>query len=392
MMNQMQILNSNELKVVAAGDFHFGNPRLQGEDLYHRLRIYLYPELEHAQLLLLTGDIYNQLVTVSSNANYYVFRFIRDIFAISAQTGMQIRILHGTYSHDRDQVRSLGSLAFEKTRVKVINNIEGEVLTDWLPTPSEPLKILYVPDNLQYKNSDEVVEHIKDVYTCLGWDKADLILGHGAFAHALNCAAEHMPPCTYTIEQFKPLVTDTGIIVMGHIHTPSHRANVYYCGSFDRMSHGEEENKGFYVFTRKDDRWSSRFCVNKESYKFITITPQGNTVDERTADLTAKLHQAFEPEKSGWVRVIYDEPELRGIYQRICAALYPNVYFSGKSSKDTVSSTIELADINLELADDIRPNVNNLGELVYQFLLDANLLSSIPKDKITTTVSDLLKE
>lgn len=119
-MNQMQILNSNELKVVAAGDFHFGNPRLQGEDLYHRLRIYLYPELEHAQLLLLTGDIYNQLVTVSSNANYYVFRFIRDIFAISAQTGMQIRILHGTYSHDRDQVRSLGSLAFEKTRVKVI--------------------------------------------------------------------------------------------------------------------------------------------------------------------------------------------------------------------------------------------------------------------------------
>ena len=80
-MNQMQILNSNELKVVAAGDFHFGNPRLQGEDLYHRLRIYLYPELEHAQLLLLTGDIYIQLVTVSSNANYYVFRFIRDIFA-----------------------------------------------------------------------------------------------------------------------------------------------------------------------------------------------------------------------------------------------------------------------------------------------------------------------
>ena len=391
-MAPMQILNSDELKVVAAGDFHFGNPRLRGDDLYERLRKYLYPELEGAQLLLLTGDIYNQLTTVSSNANYYVMRFIRDIFAISAQTGMQVRILHGTYSHDRDQVRLLEALAYEKTRAKVINNIEGEVLTDWQPTPSTPLRILYLPDNLQYKTSSEVVEHIKDVYTCLGWDKADLILGHGAFAHALNCAEDHLPPCTYTIEQFKPLVTDTGIIVMGHIHTPSHRANVYYCGSFDRMSHGEEENKGFYVFTRKDNRWTSRFCVNQDSYKFITITPQGDTVDQRTTDLANKLHTAFDGIKFGWVRVVYDEPELRGTYQRICASLYPNIIFTGKSSKDTVSSTIELADINLELADDIRPNVNNLGELVYQFLLDTNLIGSTPKDTILTTVNNLLKE
>ena len=391
-MAPMQILNSDELKVVAAGDFHFGNPRLRGDDLYERLRKYLYPELEGAQLLLLTGDIYNQLTTVSSNANYYVMRFIRDIFAISAQTSMQVRILHGTYSHDRDQVRLLEAFAYEKTRAKVINNIEGEVLTDWQPTPSTPLRILYLPDNLQYKTSSEVVEHIKDVYTCLGWDKADLILGHGAFAHALNCAEDHLPPCTYTIEQFKPLVTDTGIIVMGHIHTPSHRANVYYCGSFDRMSHGEEENKGFYVFTRKDNRWTSRFCVNQDSYKFITITPQGDTVDQRTTDLANKLHTAFDGVKFGWVRVVYDEPELRGTYQRICASLYPNIIFTGKSSKDTVSSTIELADINLELADDIRPNVNNLGELVYQFLLDTNLIGSTPKDTILTTVNNLLKE
>ena len=82
----------------------------------------------------------------------------------------------------------------------------------------------------------------------------------------------------------------------------------------------------------------------------------------------------------------------RGTYQRICASLYPNIIFTGKSSKDTVSSTIELADINLELADDIRPNVNNLGELVYQFLLDTNLIGSTPKDTILTTVNNLLKE
>ena len=389
---QMQTSTSNELKVVAVGDLHFGNPRLKGEDLYTRLSKYLYPELQDAQLLLLTGDTYDQLTTVSSNAHIYVVRFIRDICSISAQTGMQIRILHGTYSHDRDQVKSLEALAYDKTRVRVINNIEGEILSDWLPQPSDPLKILYIPDNLQYKTSSAVVEHIQNIYTCLGWDRADLILGHGAFAHALNCAEEHLPPCTYTIDQFKPLVTDTGIIIMGHIHTPSHRANVYYCGSFDRMIHGEEEAKGFYVFTRKDNRWTSRFCINQDSYKFVTITPKGDTVDKCTADLISKLNDAFKSTNTGWVRVVYDEPELRGVYQKICLSLYPNVIFSGKSSRDTVSSTVELADINLELADDIRPNVNNLGELVYQYLLDTNLVDSIPKEKITTAVDDLLKE
>lgn len=155
---------------------------------------------------------------------------------------------------------------------------------------------------------------------------------------------------------------------------------------------GKKKNKGFYVFTRKDNKWTSRFCVNKESYKFITVVPQGNTVDQRTTDLVNKLHAAFKGVKFGWVRVIYDEPELRGTYQRICSSLYPNIIFTGKSSKDTVSSTIELADINLELADDIRPNANNLGELVYQFLLDTNMIGSTPKDTVLTIVNNLLKE
>lgn len=57
-----------------------------------------------------------------------------------------------------------------------------------------------------------------------------------------------------------------------------------------------------------------------------------------------------------------------------------------------MSSTIELADINLELADDIRPNANNLGELVYQFLLDTNMIGSTPKDTVLTIVNNLLKE
>lgn len=155
---------------------------------------------------------------------------------------------------------------------------------------------------------------------------------------------------------------------------------------------GKKKIKVFMFLLVKIINGLADFASIKESYKFITVVPQGNTVDQRTTDLVNKLHAAFKGVKFGWVRVIYDEPELRGTYQRICSSLYPNIIFTGKSSKDTVSSTIELADINLELADDIRPNANNLGELVYQFLLDTNMIGSTPKDTVLTIVNNLLKE
>jgi hypothetical protein len=162
---------------------------------------------------------------------------------MSHSTGMQIRVLHGTYTHDRDQVSIFDNLRLPYTRAEVINKLTCEELTDFNNKSDMKLRVLYVPDNLPYKHSTEVMDHIADIYKCLGWDKVDIVLGHGSFDYALGCSCEHLPECTYTIDQFKPYVKDDGLIIMGHIHRPSHRANVYYCGSFDRMVHGEEEAK-----------------------------------------------------------------------------------------------------------------------------------------------------
>ena len=69
---------TSTFKITAIGDLHFGNPKLKAEELYAKLFKHLYPELADTQLLLLTGDTYDQLTTVNSSANRYVLKFIQD--------------------------------------------------------------------------------------------------------------------------------------------------------------------------------------------------------------------------------------------------------------------------------------------------------------------------
>lgn len=371
-------------KITAVGDLHFGNPKLKSEELYIKLVKYLYPELANTQLLLLTGDTYDQLTTVNSSANRYVLKFIQDIYSISSKTGMVIRVLHGTYSHDRDQVAIFDNLALPNTNAKVICKIDCEKLECF----NRELKITYIPDNLPYKHSNEVMNYLDNVYKCLGWDKADIVLGHGSFDYALGCSNEHLPECTYTIEQIKPYVKDDGLVIMGHIHRPSHRANVYYCGSFDRMVHGEEEPKGFYTFIYQN-KWVSKFCINPDAYKFITITPEGEDLDAKVHDLLNKLEKAF-PEQRGYVRVLYTNSDDRVIYQRICAQTYPEVIFTGKRIGEPADSTLDLAELDIDTFTDVKPNINNLGDLVYNFLKERNKDDGIPKEVITNKVQQLL--
>ena len=97
-------------KIAAAGDFHFGNPRINCSLLYNELRASFYPEVDTSDLVLLTGDLFDQLVTVNSDANCFISKFIRELFVFSAKSHVPIRILHGTYSHDRNQLNVLNEL------------------------------------------------------------------------------------------------------------------------------------------------------------------------------------------------------------------------------------------------------------------------------------------
>lgn len=380
------------LKIVAVSDIHFGQPKIVAEDMYNRLKRFLYPELKEAHLIFIAGDLYDQLLTVNSKAHRYAVKFVVDLLRISAYTGMQVRILHGTFTHDRDQLSIFETLNVPNARFRVINQIEVEEIENLkcgMEELPDKLRIGYIPDNLPYRRSEEAVAHLIRTMTVLGWTSLDMLVGHGTFEHAIDPASGHKPPCLFCWEQFKTLVQG-GPIIMGHIHSSGRKRNVYYCGSFDRMAHGEEEKKGFYTFTKHPkDGWKSKFIQNELATPFISIQPKGEDVPEIIRDFQEKMDIKF-PTRRGYVRVLHESPEVRAILHRISAQEFPDVIYSSKSIGEKEVSAITVNEITLDIFDDVKPDVHNLGALVYQYLDENNVLDGLTREVIIEKTNQLL--
>ncbi|MDY2700759.1 MAG: hypothetical protein SOV61_14620, partial [Lachnospiraceae bacterium] len=202
--------------------------------------------------------------------------------------------------------------------------------------------------------------------------------------HALNCAPEHLPPCTYSLKQFSEFVPPDGLIIMGHIHTPSKRQNCYYCGSFERMSHGEEEPKGFFTFDNSSGQWKGTFIEDKSANKFISIKPHGDDPEETIRNYVEQVKDKF-PDLKGAVRVLHNSSEIRQLLHTITIQQFPDLKYSSKAATDE-KMEIKIAGIALDTFDDVKPNVHNLGELVYQFLNEKSLLGDATREDVVDRV------
>lgn len=388
---------AREFKMVAVSDLHFGNPRIPPSTIYQNLKEILYPEFYHCHLLIIAGDIYDQLLTVGSTAHVYASQFISDIFTISAKTGMQIRILHGTYSHDRGQLDVFKTLAKPLTRYRIINEILAEEITDFKNGLSEPklsLRVAYIPDNLNYKKSEDIIERLKCTLNILGYPNVDLLIGHGTFEHAVPKETPYLPPCTFNCKQFDKIVN--GPIIMGHLHTRGRYRNIYYCGSFERLAHGEEEDKGFYVFTRFDndpESWKSKFVINTKSTLFLTIrlNLDNNTIENIIKEYISILDKTF-GDNIGFIRLISNSSEVCSVLHRITSQQFPKLIYTCKNNKEKDDTTLNVSEISLDIFKDIQPNENNLPSLIYQYLTDNKLLENISEEEINSKVRTLISE
>ena len=381
-----------QFKMVSTGDLHFGNLRIDSIAMYEKLREYFYPAATEAHLVTIGGDIYDQLITVGSKAHVAACKFIKDLFLISSKYGTEIRIMHGTYTHDRNQLSVFKALALPNTRFRIVNNIDCETIKGFHHRSgylNMDLRVGYLPDNLTYKDSKEAVNHLKKVMQVSGMSKVDVLIGHGTFEHVIPPGSGHNPPCLYTYSQFADLVT--GPIVMSHIHTPSRYRNVYYCGSFERMAHGEEENKGYYRFTYDGQSWSAVFKPNTKAVKFISIKPAEN-LDVAAAvkyfvDQTEKIFGS----DTGYVRVVHPSSEVRAACSKMCFKRFPDLICTTKATPKKGEDIQLSPEFTPGAYEDVKITRVNLAEHVYDFLVKQHG-ANIDKNKIVNEIESILEE
>lgn len=181
------------LRLLSTSDWHLGNARVPAIAICNRLREIIFPFLPITDLLNIGGDVWDTLLTFSTETNG-IAGFIIDFLRECDKHSVVVRVLLGTYTHDRDQ-SSIFEIYHKKCHftndLRYVKEVSLEEIT------SLDVRILYLPDDLPYESSDACLEVVAEMMAARGWTYVDYVFGHGFFSHMIPAHIPKNPKCLF---------------------------------------------------------------------------------------------------------------------------------------------------------------------------------------------------
>ena len=123
-------LNRGQIIEVHIADLHFGafNPKTQYEILQEQF-ISKIINLPRIDLISVDGDIFDHKVMSNSDVVLYATLFIDNLVSICRDKNATLILLHGTFSHDYDQLKMFYHYMDDKSvDVRIITQIQFETV------------------------------------------------------------------------------------------------------------------------------------------------------------------------------------------------------------------------------------------------------------------------
>lgn len=292
----------NQTSILAISDVHIGCPRLDPFLLHERFTKFLYPRItKDIRILFICGDFFDSLINLSNPSSREAMAIIKELKFVCRSVGCDLRILRGTFSHDRDQpLHFIHREDPNDNSVKMFDKISFEY------HEKTGLNIVYIPDN---HGSDDIYADIAELLRAHNVEKADILIHHGYFVHMFPPGVKP-DKNSLDIDIIQKYVK--GCVLNGHVHRSSIYKNVISIGSFDRLAHDEDGPKGFYQVDIIDGKYKFTFIENKEANKFITVDLLGFGENQEEAlkyfcDEWSKLIPTFIEGHTVHVRVKTDD-------------------------------------------------------------------------------------
>lgn len=355
-------------------DLHTGHSRIKPEILHEELRQIFYPKLmntdqyPHIDILFIGGDFFDTLLDMSCTAGFVAGLIISELQELAKRCGFIIRVIRGTFSHDRHQNQFFSikhpwtiQQAGADPLVVTYDNIAVEHIK------SLNLDVLYIPDDLPDLH---VMDEIKAAMKRAQITKVDFIVSHGYFEHLLPPHMPTKPPNILRQETLKPYVR--GCVFNGHVHSASIYNNVISGGSFDRLGHGEEEPKGFYTVQYKPTTSTCTYTFHKNTlahlFKTIDLSSYDNDVDAM-AYFIGRLETILADNRSLgtiFIRILTNDPIVRQALQSYVRSNHRNIIVTAQRTDAGIASDTE--DLIVSTADLPIITEANLPEMIQQYL------------------------
>lgn len=270
-------MSKEELRFAVVSDIHLGHPRNPAEAIIKNLDKYLSNNelLSSIDILFLAGDVFDQMLNLSDDSVAHIDLWIARLLRKCHRLGVMVRVLEGTPSHDRGQSRrfvSIDEMNLKSGKMQVelryVDTLEIEYIA------KHDIHVLYVPDEWGPTTAD-TLDQVRSLLAAKGLTHVDIAIMHGLFGYQLNASIPNIP--RHDEEAYHEIVK--GPIFIGHIHVPSSFNRITAQGSFDRLSFGEEDAKGFVrCVMQKDYSFENTFIENKGAAIYKTISCQADEI------------------------------------------------------------------------------------------------------------------
>ena len=197
----------------------------------------------------ITGDFFDHQISVNSSHAKFAMELINEIATIVESYNGYTILLRGTRSHDLDQLMIFKSFEDQFSNFFIVNDLSTIEVFDY--------SILLVPEEYMKNQTEYYEDAFSDTY--------DIIFAHGFCA--FNCFSKNeveRPMANMPIFDQEELTRVARVSIFGHDHKYKvYRESVYYNGSWSRLCHGEEDEKGALLLYIDDDKTKVTRIINK---------------------------------------------------------------------------------------------------------------------------------
>lgn len=378
-----------KLKYLTISDIHLGNQRNTASEIIKNLNTSfnyfdgsLYTDID---ILFLDGDIFDTIVESRSPVYHEIVRWVSRLIHFCSRCNIKLRVLEGTPSHDWRQ-----SKIFD-TQVDLLRILDIEIDFLYIDTvyiehmKDIDLYILYVPDEAN-STSKITFNQVKSLMKSMDISKVDIAHMHGMFGYQLPMVSSeqaHLESDYLDITKY--------FIHIGHIHSHSKYARIIAQGSFDRLSHNEEEPKGFVIsyIDRVNDVATYEFIENKNAKSFVTLRFKDTDSLSYCNDLIDKTVESLRP--GSYLRISApDEHEIYKSFDGLKKFYTSKVVLDKKTNKKESTALIDDVTYMAENYKPITIKRENIATLIFEELESKKI--ELPVGKTETVINTICEK
>lgn len=365
------------LKVVASGDYHHGHDTTPAEKLAEEIK-HCFPHGKWAHsidVFIIEGDWWDKLLPNNHPDVYTTEKNIYYMLYWAKQHDITLLLVDGTPLHDAGQIQKFVHIN-ENAGIHADLYLVDDI--DILYIPRHDIHVLFIPDRPRI-TPEETIRVVHERLQEKGLSQVDMAVMHGCFRYQLPAIADEHK---HKEDDYESIVN--GPIFIGHIHRHSSKGKIIAPGSFSRLTHGEEEPKGYVeAVVQPDGSFTARFIENEAATIYKSIDVSNMELEESLQQIRRVADRL--PDGSN-IRVILQQghPMTADKSLMDLKMEYSLIRFTVKvvMDKTIVGEKHKAMETEVQYVPLII-NANNLTELVLdraaQRNVDASVLEAIPK-------------